>query len=58
MPDKIEWLPILTVLGEETLARIFDKSPDIQAAILDAHKNFVAAEKEADELRQMGHDAE
>lgn len=55
MADKFEWLPILTRLGEETLARILDNSPDIQSAILEAHQNFEAAEKEAEELRKRGH---
>lgn len=56
MPDKIEWLPILTELGEKELARIFDKSPDIQTAILEARESFQKAEQEADALKKMGHE--
>lgn len=54
MPKTIEWLPILTELGEKEVARIFDKSPDIQSAILAARENFQQAEQEADALKQMG----
>lgn len=53
---KIEWVPILAALGEETVARILEKSPDIQTAILEAHKNFEAAESEADDLKKLGHE--
>lgn len=56
MPEKIEWLPILAELGEKTVARILDKSPDIQSAILEARKNFQKAEEEADALKKMGHE--
>lgn len=56
MPNQIEWLPILTGLGEKAVARIFDKSPDVQSAILEAHENFVKAEQEAKDLRKLGHE--
>lgn len=56
MSDKIQWLPILAELGEKEIARILDKSPDIQSAILEARENFKKAEEEADALRKMGHD--
>lgn len=57
MPEEnkvILWLPILMELGESTLARIFDKSPDIKAAILEAKENFEKAEQEADDLKNLG----
>jgi hypothetical protein len=58
MPEgnQIEWLPILTQLGEKTIARIFDRSPDIQTAILEARENFQKAEEEARVLRNKGHE--
>jgi len=56
MAKTIEWLPILTELGEREVARIFDKSPDIQSAILEARENFQEAENEAGELKKMGHE--
>jgi len=56
MSNNIEWLPILTELGEATIARIFDKSPDIQSAILEAGENFKKAEEEAEALRRQGHE--
>ena len=56
MSEKIQWLPILAELGEATVARIIEKSPDIQSAILEARKNFAAAEIEADELSKLGHE--
>lgn len=56
MPDKIEWLPILSELGEEIVARILDKSPDIQSAILEARENFTKLGEEATELRHKGHE--
>lgn len=56
MSDAIEWLPILTELGEEEIARILDKSPDIQSAILEAKENFDKAVDEAEALRRMGHE--
>jgi hypothetical protein len=54
--DKILWIPILTELGEKMVARIIEKSPDIQSAILEARENFKRAEEEADELKKMGHE--
>jgi hypothetical protein len=56
VPNKIEWLPILTELGEATVARIIEKSPDIKTAILTAREEFETAEKEVDELKKMGHE--
>lgn len=56
MSDKILWLPILAELGEKTVARIIEKSPDIQSAILEARENFKKAEEEADALKKMGHE--
>lgn len=61
MPENaspILWLPILAELGEKTVARIFDKSPDIQSAILEARENFQAAQREADDLKKLGHENE
>ena len=56
MPDQIEWLPILAELGEKTIARIFDKSPDVQSAILEARENFKRAVDEAEALKRKGHE--
>lgn len=56
MPDNIEWLPILAELGEKTVARIFDKSPDVQSAILEAQENFKQAVDEAEALKRKGHE--
>lgn len=58
MPEtnKLEWLPILTELGEETIARILDKSPDVKSAILAAKENFDKAVDEADALKRKGHE--
>jgi len=56
MSNAIQWLPILAQLGEEEVARILDRSPDIQTAILEARKNFQQAGDEADELRKLGHE--
>lgn len=56
MPEDIEWLPILTELGEKTIARILDKSPDVKSAILEARENFQKAEDEADALLKKGHE--
>ena len=56
--DKILWIPILSELGEEAVARILDHSPDIQSAILDARENFKKAEEEADALLKKGHETE
>lgn len=58
MPEanKIEWLPILMELGEKTVARILDRSPDVATALKEAHENFVAAEAEAKALREKGHE--
>jgi hypothetical protein len=58
MPDNTEWLPILTELGEKEVARILDRSPDIQSAILEARENFQKAEEEADALKRKGHETE
>lgn len=58
MPNKIEWLPILTELGEEEVARIMDSSPDTATAILEAHANFDQAVVEADALKKLGHETE
>lgn len=58
MPDKIQWLPILTELGEEEVARIIEKSPDIKSAILKARKDFKTAETEAADLEKLGHESE
>lgn len=51
----IQWLPILMELGEDVLARILDKSPNIKSAILEARENFQAAQKEGQDLKDMGH---
>lgn len=56
MPETIEWLPILAELGEKTISRILDKSPDIKTAILEARENFQKAEEEAEALRKKGHE--
>lgn len=56
MSDKIEWLPILAELGEKTVARILDKSPDVKSALLAARENFQKAEEEADALKKKGHE--
>jgi len=56
--SKVEWIPILTELGEETIARILDKSPDAKAAILAAHENFDKAVQDADALEKKGHESE
>jgi len=58
MSDKILWLPILTELGEDVVARIIEKSPDIQAAILQGREEFQKAKEEADALKKMGHEEE
>lgn len=56
MPNPILWLPILTALGEEELARILDKSPDTASALLEAHANFQQAQADAEALRHEGHE--
>jgi hypothetical protein len=56
--DVIKWLPILAELGEEAVARIIEKSPDVQSAILEARENFEKAEEEAAELKKLGHEDE
>lgn len=56
MPDQMEWLPILAELGEKTVGRIIEKSPDVKSAILAARENFVKAEEEAKALRGRGHE--
>lgn len=60
MPEtnKTLWLPILAELGEDVIARIFDKSPDVKSAILEARENFKKAEDEANDLRKLGHESE
>lgn len=58
MPDKLEWIPILTELGEDIVARIIEKSPDAKSALLKAKADFEAAEKEAGDLRRKGHENE
>ena len=58
MPEKIEWIPILTELGEDVVARIIDKSPDVKSALLEARENFTKAEEEADALRRKGRENE
>lgn len=57
MSNQIEWLPILTALGEEELARILDKSPDVASALLEAHANFQQAQRDAADLRREGHES-
>jgi hypothetical protein len=52
----IQWLPILAELGEEAVARIIEKSPDVESAILAARENFTKAEQEAKDLRKLGHE--
>lgn len=56
--DKILLLPILAELGETTVARILDRSPDVLSAIMEAHENFKKAEEEADALLKRGHETE
>lgn len=56
MSDNIEWLPILAELGEKTVARILDKSPDVKSALLEAKDNFDKAVDEADALKRKGHE--
>jgi hypothetical protein len=58
MSDKVNWLPILAELGEEAVARILDKSPDVQSAIMEARENFTKGEQEAKDLRKLGHEGE
>lgn len=57
MSNPILWLPILTELSEEELARILDKSPDVASAILEAHANFRQAQRDAEDLRREGHES-
>jgi hypothetical protein len=57
-PENVLWIPILTALGEETVSRILDNSPDVQSALLEAHADFDAAETEARALRGKGHEGE
>lgn len=57
MPNAIEWLPILAELGEEELARILDKSPDVKSAILAAKENADKAVEEAEALKKKGHES-
>ena len=54
--NPILWLPILTELGEDIVARILDESPDVVSALLEARANFLAAEDEAEALRHEGHE--
>jgi len=56
MSDAILWLPILAALGEKEVARILDKSPDVQSALLAAKENFDKAAEEADALARKGHE--
>ena len=56
MPETIQWLPILTELGEDVVARIIENSPDIQSAILQARTEFTTGEREADALHKLGHE--
>lgn len=56
MPDKIQWLPILTELGEGFVARLVESSPDIQAAILAARDEFKNAQSEGEALKKKGHE--
>ena len=55
MSDSIQWLPILTELGEDIVGRILDKSPDVKSALLEAQENFRLAENEAQALKKKGH---
>lgn len=53
--NKILWLPILTELGEDVVARLIDKSPDVKSAILEAKENFDKAVEEGEALKNKGH---
>lgn len=57
-PNPILWLPILTELGEDVIARIMDQSPDTADAILKARENFRLAQDEGEALRRKGHENE
>ena len=54
-PNKLLWIPIIVELGESTVGRIFDKSPDVKSALMEAKENFDKAEEEARALRSKGH---
>lgn len=53
--NKLDWIPILTELGEDIVARVIDRSPDIKAALLEAKANFNSAVDEGEALRKKGH---
>lgn len=49
--SKILWIPIITELGEDIIARLLDKSPDVKTAILEAKDNFDKAVEEGEALK-------
>lgn len=56
--DKFLWIPILVELGEDVVARIIDRSPDVASALKEAKANFDVAVTEGEDLRRKGHENE